>query len=112
MLNPTTQPLGPIRFNNASVRDILTFIGEHGDQRHLRSRLRRSQITVNVDGVTLEQALQQIMLTNQLFYKVLNEHDPGPQDNARKARSTKSRSSGRSTCRTPTRTEMAQMLNT
>ena len=34
---------------------------------------RIATITLNLEGVTLEQALQQIMIANQLFYKVLNE---------------------------------------
>ena len=74
LLSPTT-PLGPVRFNNANARDVLNFIGaDHRHQRHLRSRLSSiGTISIDVEGVTLEQALQQIMLTNQMFYKVLNE---------------------------------------
>ena len=30
-------------------------------------------VTVQLEGVTLNQALQQVMLSNQIFYKVLNE---------------------------------------
>ena len=41
ILSPTT-PLGPVRFNNASVRDMLKFIGQStGINVLVRSRLRR-----------------------------------------------------------------------
>jgi general secretion pathway protein D len=76
LLNPL-QPLGPVRFNNATIRDILTFMGEQTGINVTFDRdagtIVDRQISVNLEGVTLEQALQQIMLTNQLFYKVLNE---------------------------------------
>ena len=42
-------------------------------QRHLRSRFHGPTDHDQRRGVTLEQALQQIMLANQMFYKVLNE---------------------------------------
>ncbi len=72
ILSPTT-PLGPVRFNNASVRDILTFIGQSTGINVLFDRDYVDRLTsIDVDGVTLEQALQQVMLTNLLFYKVLN----------------------------------------
>jgi Flp pilus assembly secretin CpaC len=73
ILSPTT-PLGPVNFNNASVREILQFIGQATGINVLFDRdfVDRST-SINVEGVTLEQALQQLMLTNQLFYKVLNE---------------------------------------
>ena len=73
ILSPTT-PLGPVRFNNASVRDILLFIGQSTGINVLFDRdFQDRPTTIDVDGVTLEQALQQLMLTNQLFYKVLND---------------------------------------
>jgi general secretion pathway protein D len=73
VLSPT-QPLGPVRFNNASIRDVLTFMGEQtGINVTFDRDFPDRQISINLEGVTLEQALQQIMLTNQLFYKVLNE---------------------------------------
>src|SRR5262245_35278269 len=72
-LNPA-QPLGPVRFNNASVRDILSFMGEQtGINVTFDRDFQDRQISVNLEGVTLEEALQQIMMSNQLFYKVLNQ---------------------------------------
>ncbi len=73
ILNPA-QPLGPVRFNNANIRDVLTFMGEQtGINVTFDRDFQDRQITINLEGVTLEQALQQIMISNQLFYKVLNE---------------------------------------
>lgn len=73
ILSPTT-PLGPVNFTNASVRDILTFIGQATGINVLFDRDFVDRTTsINVEGVTLEEALQQLMLTNQLFYKVLND---------------------------------------
>ena len=63
-----------VNFVNASIRDILTFIGKYtGINVTFDRDFQDRPITVKLEGVTLEQALQQIMLTNQLFYKVLNE---------------------------------------
>ena len=73
ILSPTT-PLGPVNFTNASVREILQFIGQATGINVLFDRdFVDRQTSINVEGVTLEQALQQLMLTNQLFYKVLDE---------------------------------------
>ncbi len=73
LLSPTS-PLGPVRFENANARDVLNFIGESTGINVLFDReFTDRTITINVEGVTLEEALQQIMITNQMFYKVLNE---------------------------------------
>ena len=73
ILSPTT-PLGPVNFNNASLREILQFIGQVTGINVIFDRDFVDRPTsINVEGVTLVQALQQLMLTNQLFYKVLND---------------------------------------
>ena len=73
LLNPTA-PLGPVRFNNANVRDVLNFIGESTGINVIFDRdFQDRQVTINEDGGTLEGVLQRLMLTNQMFYKVLNE---------------------------------------
>jgi general secretion pathway protein D len=73
LLTPTS-PLGPIRFTDANLRDVLTFIGESTGINVLFDQgLPERRITINLEGVTLEEALNQIMLTNQMFYKVLND---------------------------------------
>jgi general secretion pathway protein D len=72
LLSPT-QPLGPVRFNNANARDVLNFIGESTGINVLFDRdFVDRPLTIDVEGVTLEEALQQLMITNQMFYKVLN----------------------------------------
>ncbi len=74
ILSPTSRdPLG-IHFNNASIRDILNFIGNATGINVTYDRdFQDRSITLDLEGVTLEQALEQIMVANQLFYKVLNE---------------------------------------
>jgi type II secretory pathway component HofQ len=73
LLSPTS-PLGPVRFENASARDVLNFIGESTGINVLFDREFPDRgISIDVENVTLEEALQQIMVTNQMFYKVLNE---------------------------------------
>jgi general secretion pathway protein D len=64
-----------VQFVNANVRDVLNFIGESTGINVIFDRDFPTDRTVTIDleGVTLEQALQHIMVTNQMFYKVLNE---------------------------------------
>ncbi len=73
LLNFTT-PLRRITFNNTSVRDILNVIGTSTGINVVfdRAYVDRS-FTVTLDGVNLEQALNQILGVNQLSYKVLSE---------------------------------------
>ena len=72
-LNPTT-PLPKVQFTNASLRDVLTFIGTQSginvqfDQQYFRD----VPVTVALENVTVEEALQQILSTHGHFYKVLN----------------------------------------
>ena len=75
MLNPASREPLIVRFNTASLRDILNSIGNaHRHQHHLRPRgARIGRSRSQLDGVTLEQALEQIMTMNQLSYKVLTE---------------------------------------
>jgi len=63
----------PIRFQQASLRDIFNFIGEAtGINITYDSTYQDRVYTVSQEGVTLEQALQQIVAANALFYKVMN----------------------------------------
>lgn len=74
ILNPASRDPLSIRFTNAGIRDILNFIGTATGINVTYDRdFQDRSITLNLEGVTLEQALQQIMVANQLFYKVLNE---------------------------------------
>jgi general secretion pathway protein D len=73
LLSPTA-PLPVVSFGpNASVRDILNFIGTAtGINVTYDQQYQDKAYTVRLEDVTLEQALQQITTANQLFYKVLN----------------------------------------
>jgi general secretion pathway protein D len=75
-----TQPLfnfdsivQPIRFQQASLRDIFNFIGEATQINITYDSTYQDRVyTVSLQEVTLEQALQQIVSANGLFYKVMN----------------------------------------
>jgi general secretion pathway protein D len=73
-LNPASrQPLS-LRFTNASLREILDFIGTNsGINITYDQQFQDKPYTVQLNDVTLEQALQQILQANQYYYKVLNE---------------------------------------
>src|SRR4029077_15386163 len=62
------------RFNNVSIRDILTTIANaSGFSVSFDREFQDRATTVQLDGVTLEQALNQIMTMNGLSYKVLSD---------------------------------------
>ena len=76
LLNPASREPTNFKFGpTTSVRDILNFFGSayginvtfSGDYRD------PPPYGVQLDGVTLEQALQQVLSANALFYKVLND---------------------------------------
>jgi general secretion pathway protein D len=73
-LSPTA-PLPRIVFNNASVRDILNFIGSATGINVTFSADYRDPpaYSIQLEQATLEEALRQILSANNLFYKVLNE---------------------------------------
>jgi len=85
VLNPASRDPLNLSFPNTSLRDILNFIGNLTSinityDRDVQDRL----VTINLSGVTLEQALNQIMTMNQLSYKIVSERsifvfpDTGP----------------------------------
>ena len=73
LLDPASgDPLG-FQFNNASLRDILDFIGNAtGINVTYDQQFQDRAYTVQLEGVTIEEALDQILSANQHFYKVLN----------------------------------------
>jgi len=74
ILNPASREPLNLRFNNVSLRDILGVIGSStGINISYDREVQDRAATVNLDAVTLEQALNQIMTMNQLSYKVLSE---------------------------------------
>lgn len=73
LLNFTTR-LPRINFNNTSLREILNFIGQAtGVNVTFDRQYQDRNYSVTLDGVTLEQALNQILSVNNLAYKVLSE---------------------------------------
>ena len=74
VLNPTNPEPLIVNFVNSSLRDILMFIGNYtGINVTFDRDFQDRPVTIKLEGVSLEQALQQIMIANQLFYRVLNE---------------------------------------
>ena len=74
-LNPASkEPIPRIQFSNANIRDILNFMGNAaGINVTYEKDFRDSTYTVQLDNVTFEEALNQILSANQLFYKVIND---------------------------------------
>jgi general secretion pathway protein D len=74
ILNPGSREPLVINFVNTNFKDILNFVGNYAgiNVSYDREVVDRPS-TVQLTGVTLEQALTQIMTMNQLSYKVVNE---------------------------------------
>jgi general secretion pathway protein D len=74
LLNPASREPIDVVFNNASLRDILNSMGMSAgiNVTYERDYPDRSY-SIQLRGVTFEQALNQILAANQLFYKVINE---------------------------------------
>ena len=67
------EKLPKLSFNNTSLKGILDFIGiSAGINVTYEATYRDVPYTINLEDVTAEQALQQIMLANTLFYKIVN----------------------------------------
>jgi type II secretory pathway component GspD/PulD (secretin) len=74
LLNPASREPIDVVIPNASLRDILNFIGmATGINVTYERDYQDRTYSVNMRGVTLDQALTQILSANQLFYKVVNE---------------------------------------
>lgn len=112
LLNPASREPLNITYNNAQIRDILNSIGSAAGINITFDRDFQDRATsVKLDGVTLEQALQQIMITNQLFYKVLNERTIlVAQDNTQKRQQYEEQQIQTFFLSHADATEMAQML--
>jgi general secretion pathway protein D len=73
ILNPADRTPLKLSFNNSSLRDILNYIGSlTGINIQYDQAYRDLPYTVTLEGVPLEEALQQILSVNGYFYKVLN----------------------------------------
>jgi general secretion pathway protein D len=72
-LNPTSRKLLNFHFQSASLKSVLDFLsGATGISIVYDREFTDRPVTVDLDGVTLEEALNQILTTNQLSYKILN----------------------------------------
>ena len=75
LLNPASREPIDVVFNDASLRDILNSLGTSAGinvtfERDYQDR----SYTVQMSGVTFEEALDQIFAGNLLFYKAINDH--------------------------------------
>jgi type II secretory pathway component GspD/PulD (secretin) len=73
-LNPASREPVVLKFQNRQIKEILEFLGSStGINIAYDKDFQPSQpVSVNIDGVTLEEALQQILQVNGAYYKVLN----------------------------------------
>lgn len=73
LLNPASRDPLDIKFSQAGSQDVLTFIGKAtGINVMFESTFRPAQITVDLTGLSLEEALNQVMSASNNFYKVVN----------------------------------------
>jgi general secretion pathway protein D len=77
ILNPASREALRLKFAaNTNIQDILTFIGQASGINILYDRdvrVQQSPNPIDLDGITLEQALNIVLTTNGFFYKILNE---------------------------------------
>jgi type II secretory pathway component GspD/PulD (secretin) len=74
-LNPVTETIN-LRFTAANLRDILTFLADQSGINIVYDRDARPEATsttIDLQGVTVQEALNQLLTYNQLAYKVLSE---------------------------------------
>ena len=74
LLNPASREPLRLSFRNVNIRDILDSLGTaSGINVTYDPQVPQTPATVQLDGIALEPALQQIMAVNQLAYKVTGE---------------------------------------
>ncbi|MBE3071506.1 MAG: hypothetical protein IMZ67_00900, partial [Acidobacteria bacterium] len=74
LLNPASRAPLRLKFNQQNLKDILGFVASASGINIIFDKDYVDRpFSIDVDGVTLEQALQQLLMANTLFYKVLNE---------------------------------------
>ncbi len=73
-LNPASREPVVLKFQNRQMKEILDFLGSSTgiNIAYDKDFQGTATINVNIDGVTLEEALQQILTVNGAYYKVLN----------------------------------------
>ena len=74
LLNPTNREPLRITFRNINIRDVLDSLGgAAGITIIYDPQVPTTPVSANIDGLTFEQAMQQIMTVNSLAYKVQTE---------------------------------------
>jgi general secretion pathway protein D len=77
LLNPASHELINLHFTNTRVGDVLSTIANASGINATYDRDAQAVIdrpmTINIDGLTVEQALNMVMAMNQLSYKVVND---------------------------------------
>lgn len=75
LLDPASPDPLRLRFTDAGLKDILDFIGNAtGINVTYDQQFQDRAYSVRLDGVTIEEALDQILMANQYFYKIVNPH--------------------------------------
>ena len=74
LLNPASRDPISVQFTDVSLRDILNFVGvATGINVTYDQQFQDRRYTASLRDVTIEEALNQILTANQLFYKMLND---------------------------------------
>jgi general secretion pathway protein D len=73
-LNPASREPIEMKMPNRQIQEVLDFLGASTgiNIAYDKDFPKNTVVSVNVSGVTLEEALNQILTTNQAYYKVLN----------------------------------------
>ena len=73
LLNPASRDPLVFDFRETSLRVLIAFIGDAtGINVTYDEQFQDRQVTIRIDGLTLEETLNLVLSTNQSFYKVLN----------------------------------------
>jgi general secretion pathway protein D len=72
-LDPTSQDPIAMKFVQSGSQDVITFLGSaFGINVVFEQAFQSRQITIDIDGLTLEEALAQVMAASGTFYKIIN----------------------------------------
>jgi general secretion pathway protein D len=73
LLNPASRDPLVLDFRDTSLRDLIDFIGDAtGINVSYDQQFDDRQVTIRIDGLTLEEALHHVLSTNESFFKILN----------------------------------------
>ena len=73
LLNPASRDPIVMDFRDTSLQDLVDFIGDAtGINVSYDEQFQDREVTIRIDGLTLEEALNHVLSINQSFYKVLN----------------------------------------